>query len=119
MECPKCKSDMESANIEGMVVNRCLQCYGVWFHEREYLQLKKNKVSEQIDIGTAELGREFNSAEEVPCPICNESMEKVSDSFQTHIQFESCPFGHGVFFDAGEYRDLKTLSVGDLFKRIF
>ena len=41
------------------------------------------------------------------CPECGTEMEKGSDERQTHIWFESCPQGHGTFYDAGEFTDLK------------
>jgi Zn-finger nucleic acid-binding protein len=119
MDCPKCKSEMEFAVIADIRVERCLQCRGFWFREAEHHRLKKVKGAELIDIGPAELGREFDSAEEVPCPVCGDTMERVADASQPHIRLEACGAGHGVFFDAGEFRDFKEKSIGDLFKRLF
>jgi uncharacterized protein len=45
-------------------------------------------------------------------------MDRVSDSSQPHIRYENCTEGHGVFFDAGEYKDYKEKTLGDLFRRI-
>jgi hypothetical protein len=41
-------------------------------------------------------------------------MDKTFDEFQRHIWFEACPQDEGVFFDAGEFSDLKyeTLWTG-------
>lgn len=119
MECPKCKSEMLFADITGIRVERCPQCLGFWFNETDHQLLRKVKGSEIIDIGPAELGKEFDTAENVPCPICNGIMDRVSDPSQPHIHLESCPSGHGVFFDAGEYKDFKEKTVGDLFKRLY
>ncbi|MDB5102480.1 MAG: hypothetical protein JWP91_169 [Fibrobacteres bacterium] len=118
MECPKCKSEMEFATLENMRVDRCLQCQGIWFREGEHKLLRKVKGSELIDIGSEEIGRDFNTAVNVPCPECGGIMDRSADKSQPHIHFEICSAGHGVFFDAGEYRDFKETSIGDLFKRI-
>ena len=116
MYCPKCKSEMEFGTLNDMRVERCLQCLGIWFSEDGHRRLRKVKGSEQIDVGPAEVGREFDSAENVPCPVCNEIMDSLADSSQSHIRYEACPAGHGVFFDAGEYRDYKEKTIGDFFK---
>lgn len=119
MDCPKCKSEMEFADIQGIRVERCLQCQGFWFREDGHRKLSKVKDSELIDIGPPEVGREFNEAEDVPCPECGRTMERVADPSQPHIRIEACGAGHGVFLDAGEYKDFKQKTVGDLFKRLF
>ena len=119
MDCPKCKSEMEFADIQGIQVHRCLQCRGFWFPDGGHQLLKRMKGSELIDIGPAELGKEFDTAENVPCPACGDVMDRVADASQPHIRYEACRAGHGVFFDAGEYKDFKEKTVGDLFKRLF
>jgi uncharacterized protein len=118
MDCPKCKSEMEFGILSGMRVERCLQCLGIWFREAEHHLLRKVKGAEQIDIGPAELGREFDSAENVPCPECGDIMQRLPDVSQPHIHYENCPAGHGVFFDAGEFKDFQEKTVGDFFKRL-
>lgn len=117
MYCPKCGSEMEYGILAEMRVDRCLQCLGIWFRNAAHEHLKKVKGSELIDIGPADLGKEFDKAGFAACPDCHEPMERVSDPSQPHIRYESCPAGHGVFFDAGEYRDYKEKTLGDLFKR--
>jgi hypothetical protein len=79
--------------------------------------LKTVKGVDRIDIGSPEIGREFDAAENVPCPVCNDVMERVPDPSQPHIHYEACPSGHGVFFDAGEFKDFTQKTVGDIFKR--
>jgi Zn-finger nucleic acid-binding protein len=118
MYCPKCKSDMEFGTIHGIRVERCLQCLGMWFREAEHHLLKRVKGSESIDLGPVEIGRDFDSAENVPCPVCGKIMDRIADAGQRHIRYESCPEGHGVFFDAGEYKDYRKKTLGDFFKSL-
>ncbi len=110
---------MQFVDINGIMVGRCTQCLGIWFHGDGHKKLSRLKGSEIIDIGEAELGREFDPAENVPCPECGEVMDRVADPGQRHIHYEACGAGHGVFFDAGEYRDFRQKTLGDLFKGIF
>lgn len=119
MHCPKCKSEMEFADIQGVAVARCLQCRGFWFRGDGHLHLRKLKGSGAIDIGDAEVGKAYDAVEAVPCPECGDAMARVVDPAQAHIVFETCGAGHGAFFDAGEYRDFSERSLGDLIRRIF
>ena len=42
-------------------------------------------------------------------------MEKVSDPKQEHIRLETC-LEHGVFMDAGEFKDYKNETLMDIFR---
>ncbi len=44
-------------------------------------------------------------------------MDKVSDPKQRHIKLETCR-EHGVFMDAGEFRDYKNETVMDIFRGV-
>ncbi len=57
MICPKCKNDRDVIEFEGVEVDRCKSCKGIWFDMLEHEQLKKMKGSEQIDSGDAEVGK--------------------------------------------------------------
>lgn len=118
MECPKCNSAMEAVTVQEITVKRCTQCQGIWFTESEHKALKKVKGSEAIDTGSAATGKEFDTAVNVPCPECHQVMDRVADKHQPHIHYETCSRGHGIFFDAGEYKDFKEESLGDFFKSL-
>ena len=109
---------MEVVTYQNINVERCTQCLGIWFSEAEHKAMKKIKGSENIDKGSAKLGQEYNAMLVVPCPVCSETMERIADTFQPHIHYEACKKGHGVFFDAGEYKDFKAETLGDFFKSL-
>ncbi|MDB5104216.1 MAG: hypothetical protein JWP91_1905 [Fibrobacteres bacterium] len=118
MDCPKCDSVMENVTYHGVTVDRCTQCKGIWFPGIEHKELKQIKGSEVIDIGSEELGKEYDDLKDVHCPECDAVMERVADKFQPHIHFEVCLHGHGVFFDAGEFRDFKEETFSDFIKSL-
>ena len=121
MQCPKCSSDMEKVTYESIEVDRCLGCKGIWFDMLEAEHLKAIAGSESIDVGDDALGKEQDEARQVDCPTCKGPMIKMVDRGQPHIHYEACTVCHGLFFDAGEFRDFKEQSVleffGDLFGR--
>ncbi len=116
MKCPKCEHEMEVVAFKDVEVDRCTLCKGLWFDSFEAEQLKHMKGSEEIDIGDPDVGRVFNRDDRIDCPRCKTAMIRMVDPKQTHIWMESCTVCHGVFFDAGEFRDFKRYTVIDFFR---
>lgn len=118
MNCPKCSSDFEEVTYEGIKVDRCTNCYGLWFDMLEKDDLEKIKGSESIDIGEPEVGEWQDHVRKIKCPKCNDAMINMIDKEQFHIHYELCPSCHGTFFDAGEFRDLKERTILERFKQM-
>lgn len=119
MYCPKCKGYMKPIEYQHTQVDRCTKCYGIWFDRFELQDLKVHSGSEVIDMGEPEVGMAHNSKTEVSCPRCEVVMDHKSDERQAHIRYEQCPECKGAYFDAGEFRDYKELTIGEFFKSIF
>lgn len=117
LRCPKCRSDMLVLKVEGTEIDRCAGCDGLWFDAGELEQLKKREVAEVIDIGNVAVGKQNNAIEQYRCPRCAGEMNRLVDQEQPHIWFEQCSACEGVYFDAGEFKDLATVSISDLFRR--
>ncbi len=119
MICPKCEAAMEEKNLrtlEGLVTyDQCSGCEGLWFDSGEAEKLKDTWRTDFIDTGDAEAGKEFNEMRDVKCPRCQKQMDKISDPKQKHIQLEAC-LEHGVFMDAGEFRDYKNETLMDVWR---
>ena len=116
MRCPKCASAMEKADHEGIEIERCTVCRGLFFDMFELDDLKKLQGSEALDPGEAALGKNLNKVDDYPCPKCSNPMIKMVDRRQRHIWYEACSQCFGIFLDAGEFKDLKALELSDLFK---
>lgn len=109
--CPKCKnSTMATVTFQGVDVDRCPQCKGIWFDLLEERDLLKAKGSEAVDVG-ARAASTNSKAQELQCPKCHTQMISLHDLRQPHIVFEKCSVCYGVFFDAGEFADLKKMSL--------
>jgi PAT family beta-lactamase induction signal transducer AmpG len=117
MRCPKCRADMEPLTIEGVEIDRCMVCHGLWFDRGEVEKLRDRKIAAAIDIGDAVTGNALNNSDRYRCPRCGGKMLRMTDARQKHIWYEECAACQGSYFDAGEFTDLATLSVSDLFKR--
>lgn len=119
MECPKCDSQMNEKDLrtlQGLVTyDQCGGCGGLWFDTGEAEKLKDTWRPDFIDSGDPETGKELNEIRDVDCPRCGKQMDKVSDPKQRHIQLEVCG-EHGVYMDAGEFRDFKNETVMDIWR---
>jgi len=116
MKCPKCSTEMESVTYQSIEVDRCPGCQGIWFDAREADKLKEMKGSEAIDTGDSRKGKVMNKVDRIECPICQIPLIRMVDPRQHHLWFESCKVCHGVFFDAGEFKDYKEKTILDLFR---
>ena len=116
MRCPKCRADMEQIDHEGTEIDRCTICQGLWFDAGEIEAVRDKQSAAAIDIGDAAVGKKSNVKDDYQCPRCGGAMTKVVDARQPHIWFETCSSCNGSFLDAGELRDLSTVSIGDFFK---
>ena len=118
MNCPKCHGAMQTVEFAGVEVDRCRLCRGLWFDEFEKDELKDLDGAESLDIGSAEAGARMNEIDLIPCPRCGGGqMVRMVDFEQPHIWFEHCAVCGGSFFDAGEFRDLTSVTIQDFFRR--
>ena len=127
INCPKCSAAMGKVTFGSVVVDRCTSCRGLWFDAREHERLKDIQGSEEIDAPPAAGDAAASGARsggggatpsdaKINCPVCHTRLIRMVDHQQPHIHFESCTVCHGVFFDAGEFRDYKEHTVGEWFR---
>jgi len=118
MRCPKCRTDMEQIEFDGVEIDRCKYCKGIWFDAGESDLLRNKEAAAAIDIGDAHSGKLTNKIDRYRCPRCDGGMMRMVDPQQTHIWYEECTSCKGSFFDAGEFTDLSQLTISDFFKRL-
>ena len=116
--CPKCDTEMEQITHEGVEVDRCTKCRGLWFDNLEHERLAAIGGSEAIDRGAGR-AEEAGRSGRVKCPVCHTQLIDMVVLGQPHIRYESCNVCGGVFFDAGEFADYKQRDLSDVFKRLF
>jgi uncharacterized protein len=119
MNCPKCNAAMEPVTYEGVTVDRCTACKGLWFDANEQKLLKEKKGSETIDVGDVTLGKKMDKIHNIQCPRCHTPMIRMVDVDQHHIDYEACTVCYGIFLDAGEFKDLKDYTMSEYLRDLF
>lgn len=107
--CPKCGGSLRSVVYEGVEINRCVNCGGLWFDSQEVEQLREIEGSESLDIGDPRLGNQFDrSGKKIECPRCQgQQMIRMLDIDEYSIWYEKCPLCRGIWLDAGEFKKFK------------
>jgi len=119
VKCPKCDFAMQPVSFQDIEVDRCTNCFGLWFDMLEAEHLKQTSGSEAIDIGSASTGKEENKIGSIKCPKDSVAMLRMVVNDQPHIWYEACPICHGTYFDAGEFTDFKAETFMDRVRSVF
>ena len=105
MNCPKCRAAMEVVTFEGIDVDRCTSCQGIWFDVLEKEHLAELPGSEAIDVG--DKPADASDPRHLLCPVCRTLMIPMTVHGHPGLRYESCTVCYGAFFDAGEFREYK------------
>src|SRR4051812_8502221 len=105
MNCPKWRAAMAKVEFEGVEVDRCTLCDGIWFDALEKEQLRDTpRAAEAIDVGQtpADAG---SLKRHLLCPVCKTLMIPMTvHGGPPGLVYESCTVCYGAFMDAGEFR---------------
>jgi Zn-finger nucleic acid-binding protein len=118
MLCPKCNNDMETLVYEGVEVDRCKNCNGIWFDVGESHSLRHSNAAAAIDTGDPVKGKQTNEIDRYRCPRCGGGMIRMVDPQRPQIKYEECTACRGSFFDAGEFTDVAEDVISDFIHRV-
>ncbi len=115
MDCPKCREPMEAVEFGADIeVRRCTGCSGLFCKWQTLQRLRDEWLSDVVlDRGSASLGAQQNTMRDINCPECGATLDRVQDQEQAHITLDSCPDCDGVFLDAGELTNMKSVTLMD------
>ncbi len=99
MDCPVCREPLVVAEREGIELDACPWCRGLWFDAGE-LALLAEKLGRRLSTDS---GAPAAPGAEKPreCPRCDRPMEKVALGTSPRVLIDRCP-DHGLWFDHGE-----------------
>jgi Zn-finger nucleic acid-binding protein len=96
---------MAKLMFEGIEVDRCTACDGIWLDVLEKEHLAAIPGSEAIDTGAKPA--DASDPRRLLCPVCHTLMIPMTVHGHAGLKYESCTVCFGAFFDAGEFREYK------------
>jgi len=104
--CPACGQPLIALELEGVEIDYCAACGGVWLDAGELEQ-----IAELAGVAPGPLSAVLGAAVPGPrgrrrCPRCRRRLRTVMIGEAASVRLDRCPLGHGLWFDAGELRTL-------------
>lgn len=108
MNCPKCRIEIDDITIEGVELNFCSACKGIWFDKDELAFMEEIPV----DVpDTAEITKEARRTEH-DCPRCgDQKLEEMKFIKTEDLLIDRCPKCRGVWLDKGELRKIEHIAA--------
>jgi Zn-finger nucleic acid-binding protein len=108
--CPRCRIPLESVAVGEASLCECARCGGLWVDVESFEQIIREREQQTVALGAAALvpkqtgGKaEPNKVRYVPCPQCNQLMNRVNFARCSGVIVDICK-GHGTWFDRDELR---------------
>lgn len=101
MNCPACKEAMIIVEHNGVELDCCPACRGLWLDAAEISLLLGDAARARSFL---EAGGGARAAGEKPrrCPVCRRRMRKDAAGGGAPLVVDACRLGHGMWFDEGE-----------------
>ncbi len=108
MKCPACKSPLVVVEREGIELDWCVACLGLWFDDGE-LELLGEKTGRVIDVSDLDAHAARISRGDRRCPRCPKRMAQLELPVGATevIVIDRCA-EHGFWLDRGELGTLLT-----------
>ena len=106
MTCPKCRTEtMNVFSIEGVALERCSSCSGIWFDARELSQLLEQDARQ---VASLRWGRDNQELERKKgfCPRDGSELLRVYSSINQSVIIDACASCRGIWLDGGEFERL-------------
>ena len=107
LPCPRCRVNLGAAVVGNTNLLECGKCAGIWMDTTSLQQICADREKQAAVLGMAvPLPADSNAIETVryvPCPICNDLMNRVNFAHCSHVIVDVCG-KHGTWFDKDELR---------------
>jgi len=113
MQCVLCGVEMIPENYEGVIIDRCPDCGGVWVGQGELGPIIEGRQVEfamdQRVEKLAEVGKDEGPEEPRHCPVCGQQMQRFNYAINTGVFLDRCPQKHGIWLDPGELEQVQIV----------
>ena len=110
MKCPHCNIKLEITQYEGIEVERCAKCEGMWFEAQEVDQLE-DTVFNQDEFKNTMITNVRDG--DIKCPKCEQKMKKFDYRWED-LKLDYCTNSDGFWLDKGEEMRIIEIVSQDL-----
>jgi len=123
VNCPNCKTELHPRKIQGVEIEECATCEGIWFQGDELRQVKDRIDSDLnwMDFEILKHPEKFKASDHrTDCPQCAKPMY-VLDYDDTRVEIDFCAPCNGIWLEKNELeriiasleKELLTKSLGE------
>ena len=113
--CPRCKSMCSTRLYEGVEIDSCDSCQGVWLDQGELqaiaateeVAFARSSIDEAVRSAKPGLNSSSQSAP-VACPICAKPARAINYQYQSGVIINVC-MDHGFWLDSGELQRIEMI----------
>lgn len=98
MDCPRCRVELKLTKHEGIEVDECPSCEGLWLDHHELDQLEDTVLDDDQIKGTMMFKSEGS---DLLCPRCGNHMRWFRYRHY-NVEMDFCEAEHGFWLDKGE-----------------
>lgn len=110
--CPRCRIELGSVKVGTASLRECERCGGLWVDIASFEKICAEREQQSAVLGAAtpapKGSQSFDAANRVryvPCPRCNQLMNRVNFAHCSGIVVDVCK-GHGTWFDRDELQQI-------------
>jgi hypothetical protein len=128
---------MEVKGVQGIAIDRCPNCFGMWFDKGELERIQKSGGTDMVRL--LSMGSPYDDDDDASqpwndlsrgggkatadCPRCQGGMTRGHDDADDTLVIDQCPSCGGAWYDGGEVaRHLEAIQaegIIDYLKRVF
>ena len=106
MKCPKCQTEtLAEFKVEGVAVDRCSSCDGIWFDAQELSELLSEAARQVASLRRGSVHEELDG-KRGSCPRDTAEILRVYSAADKTVILDACPQCLGIWLDGGEFEKL-------------
>ncbi len=100
--CPECGEPLIVLELDGIEIDYCPGCGGVWLDHGELSEIARRSGVEPGGMTDELYGIKATKRGKGRCPRCNLRLKSIVIKGDNEITLDRCPREHGIYFDRGE-----------------
>ena len=104
LQCPDCHKPLETRTFQGVQIDSCPICAGIWFDARELGRIMKagTHALAALEEAVKPAGERETKPDERLCPVCHVPLHKFRYQYESPIELDTCASCHGLWVEDGE-----------------